>query len=75
MSQDGTGAWDDDQTEAVIDHLDVIGAKLCLCCGAYGEINVNGPLVDPQVATMSNLTNAANSIVMYVVALPLGVLN
>lgn len=27
FSQDDTGTWDEDQTEAVIDHLDVIGAK------------------------------------------------
>ena len=27
FSQDGTGTWDEDQTEAVIDHLDVIGAE------------------------------------------------
>jgi len=28
---------------------------------------VNAPLIDPQVATVSSLTNAANCIVMYVV--------
>ena len=27
LSQDDAGAWDEDETEAVIDHLDVIGAK------------------------------------------------
>lgn len=42
-SQERTGMWDDDQTEMVIDHLDVI---------------------DPQVSTVSNLTNAANSIMI-----------
>ncbi|KAF9782328.1 hypothetical protein BJ322DRAFT_1075621 [Thelephora terrestris] len=43
-SQDNSAMWEeDDENEAVIDHLDVI---------------------DPQVATVSNLTNAANSIVI-----------
>ncbi|KAF9652096.1 hypothetical protein BDM02DRAFT_3161621 [Thelephora ganbajun] len=43
VSYDNTRLWDEDQTEAVIDHLDVI---------------------DPQVATMSSLTNAANCMVI-----------
>jgi len=70
---DNAGMWDEDQTEAVIDHLDVIGAQFPFLLRRMPRVNV--PLVDPQVATMSSLTNAANSIVMYVVTHGSWVLN
>jgi hypothetical protein len=34
---DDAGAWDEDQNEAVIDHLDVIGAEFRFLPGAYSE--------------------------------------
>lgn len=64
LSQDDTETWDEDQTEAVIDHLDVIGSETFYLLWCMWRLS--GLPVDPQVATMSNLTNAANSIVMCV---------
>ena len=71
MSYDSSGGWDEDQTEAVIDHLDVIGMT-SFSSALVQRVTV--PSVDPQVATVSNLTNAANSIMMCVVTGPPGYL-
>lgn len=72
-SRDNAGIWEEDETEAVIDHLDVIGAESRPLLRRLSRVN-SSP-IDPQVATVSNLTNAANSILMYVVTLMLWSLN
>ena len=69
----GAGAWGEDHNEAVIDHLDVIGAEFRFLPWRLRRVNILP--ADPQVATVSSLTNAANSIMMCVVISVLRELN
>lgn len=73
VSQDIAEVWDEDQSEAVIDHLDVIGTESEFFSRRLWKNEF--PSADPQVSTMSNLTNTANSILMYVAVRALGTLN
>lgn len=48
----------------IVEHLDVIGKSLSLLFACSVLFNIMSVTPDPQVATVSNLTNAANSILM-----------
>lgn len=61
----GTGLKTDEDHhhDDVVEHLDVIG-RICYFSLHLSSSHVNCAIPDPQVATVSSLTNAANSILM-----------